>query len=440
MTAFRDVLLRTLAIIEDAGACPATPALEPDARGRVLVDGVRCTNFASNDYLGLSRHPAVLEALEWGASLGLGSGGSRMTAGTHRVHHQLEERLAAFKRAEDAVVFSAGFLANVGVLSAIAGQTLQGLAQTLSPDGLADLDGATEVFADELVHASILDGLALASSRLSPRRARLRFYRHLDLADLEQQLAASTTARRLVVTDGVFSLHGHLAPLDELTALARRHGAALYVDDAHGTGVFGANGRGTPEHFGVEADVDFRVGTFSKALGGAGGFVVGDADVCKYLRVAARSALYQTSMPPVVAAGLIAALDTLQREPERRVRVLKNAAWLRAELTGLGFDLLGSTTQIIPVCLGSTGRALDAAQALRQRGLFAPAYYYPVVRRREAMVRINVTAEHTLEDFERLLDALAPFAPGAEPEPEPVVDFSVAGFSAARPSSPPPPA
>ena len=371
----------------------------------VVIDGVPMDNFASNSYLGLSRHPRVVEAAKAAAErFGIGSGGSRLTSGSQTPHRQLEERIAEYKSKEAAIVFSSGYLANVGVLPAILNSHLTRLAAELDPEA-EKLDCVTNVFFDELVHASIIDGIQLAQSKLWGGRVRSHLFLHRDVEELEQRLATTKAERALVVTDGVFSLHGRVAPLDQIVGVAHRYNAAVYVDDAHGTGVLGPHGRGTADLYGVEDEIDFPIGTMSKALGGEGGFFVGSHEMCQYLRVGCRTQMFQTSMSPPVAAGLLAAIDIIDHEPEHRERLLASASRVNTELVRLGFNTFGSRTQIIPVCFGSDQQAKLACEILGRHRIFAPPYYYPAVRKGEAMVRINLMSSHTNNQLEHLLTA-----------------------------------
>ncbi len=372
-----------------------------------VIEGRRYANFASNSYLGLTRHPKVIEAATRAIrEFGLGSGGSRLTSGTNRLHRQLEEVIAEFKGTEDSVVFSAGYLANIGVLLAVLNSPLARTTSELNHD--QETFGETDVYYDELVHASIIDGLMLASVRLFGGRVHLHRYMHLDMGQLEQELVAGKSDHpALVVTDGIFSLHGRKAPLDQIVRIAHRHGAAVYVDDAHGTGVLGRTGRGTAEMCGVDGAIDIPVGTLSKALGGEGGFCAGTKEFCDYLRIACRTHMFQTSMSPAMAAGLIAAFQVVKDEPERRERLTAVSHQVSSELNHLGFDTFGSTTQIIPVCFETEARARAAFRLLMDEGIFAPPYYYPAVRHDEAMIRVNLMATHTDEQIERLVSILA---------------------------------
>ena len=263
-----------------------------------------------------------------------------------------------------------------------------------------------DFFADKLVHASIIDGISLAASKNSKRAITIQMYQHRDLVHLERLLSKSETQHKLIITDGVFSLHGRIAPLGDIILLAKRYGAEVYVDDAHGVGVLGESGRGTAEHFGVEHDVSFHVGTLSKALGGSGGYVAGTAALCDYLRIASRTYVFQTAMSSSMASGLIKAIELIEEEPERRERLLTKAAYVRENLIRLGFDIFDSVTQIIPVKFGETARAKKAAEYLFRKGFFAPCYYYPAVRQDEAMVRLNIAATHSQYQLDFLLEVL----------------------------------
>ena len=376
----------------------------------VVTDGRPMVNFGSNSYLGIANHPKVVEAAITALrTYGLGSGASRLTAGTLDVHRRLEEEIARFKKREAAIIFSSGTLANIGIITALAGYPLKGVTRVLEGKGVDY--GDTEIFCDALNHASIQDGIRLASSLADAQNpCRVTFYRHREMSKvrhgLERYLSASTAASKLVITDGVFSLHGDLAPLPQLEKLCRHYGAQLYVDDAHGTGILGTCGRGTPEYFGVESGVDYLMGTFSKGLGGEGGFLVGSQDLCDYLRVAGRTYMFQTSMPGAVAAGLIAAIELIDEEPWRRHAVIANADYVRNRLQNNGLSTLTSETHIIPVLIGSECHVKGVEKALDEAGVFAPCYYYPSVPRGQAIVRLNMHAEHTREDLDLAINSL----------------------------------
>ncbi|HQF57010.1 MAG TPA: aminotransferase class I/II-fold pyridoxal phosphate-dependent enzyme [Candidatus Magasanikbacteria bacterium] len=368
----------------------------------VVLNGRKILNFASNGYLSLHNHPKVIEAAKEALiKFGFGTGGSRVTSGTQSPHVELEQRIAQFKGHQAAVVFSTGYNTNVGVLSAIVGNTLRGVENML---GVKSGNTQIQVFSDALNHASIIDGLHLA--RGFNRTLVVSKYSHRNMKELESLLSKSTADYKLIITDGVFSLHGRIALVDEIVKLAHQYNAEVYVDDAHGVGVLGPTGRGTAEHFGLEKEIAFSVGTLSKALGGAGGYLVGSEDLCDYLRVSSRSYMFQTAMPASIAAGLVAAFDVIEQEPHRRIELMENASWFRKELICLGFNIFDSQTQIIPVCFFDEQKAKLAAARLEEAGIFAPPYYYPAVGLDEAEVRLNLVYGHKQEHLCKVLEVL----------------------------------
>lgn len=410
MKGFYRVAHETVRVLDRSFYYPETETVEgfEGVEEVVCVDDRTLINFASNGYLGLARHPKVIEAAQKAlVRYGLGTGGSRLTSGSQKPHRELEEAIASFKDTEDAVVFSSGYLTNIGAITALSAQPLRLVVETLDTDAMRSLVGQTQILVDKLSHMSIVDGVMLAGSRFFGNSVSVRFYQHNDTTHLESLLKNSSADRKLIVTDGVFSLHGRVAPLDEILRIAHAYDAQVYVDDAHGTGVLGKHGRGTAELFGVDGLVDFSMGTLSKALGGQGGYIACTSEVCRYLRVAARSYMFQTSMPAAIAAGVTAALGIVQAEPERRERLLSNAKWLNSELINMGLETFGSTTQIVPVCFYDEGSAKRAYRILLDRGIFAPCYYYPAVPRNESIIRVNLTAMHTRHQIECLLEAIS---------------------------------
>jgi glycine C-acetyltransferase len=347
------------------------------------VDGRAVINLSSNNYLGLAAHPALYErATATMARLGVGSGSVRSIAGTMDVHVELEARLAAFKRTDAAVVFQSGFTANAGTVAAI-----------LGPDDL--------IVSDELNHASIIDGCRLS-------RAAIKVFPHKDV-DAARRILESrpTSGRTLVITDGVFSMDGDLGPLPELCALAERFGCIMMVDDAHASGVFGRQGRGTVDHFGVHGRVDIQVGTLSKALGVLGGYVAGSAALVTFLQQRARPFLFSTSHPPAIAAACLSALDLLEQEPDRITRLWDNTAFFHAGLRSLGFALGATESPITPVMVGDASRAMMLSERLFARGVFAQGIAFPTVAHGKARVRAIVTATHTRDHLQTALDAFA---------------------------------
>ncbi len=359
-------------------------ALESAGGVRVRLDGREILVMASNDYLGLTRHPRLAEAaLEAVLTTGAGSGASRLVTGNLTLHAELEREIARFKHAEAALFFCTGYMANLGVVSGLAGRE-------------------DYIVSDALNHASLIDACRLS-------RAQVRVYPHGDWEEAGRLLAeAPGGALRLLVTDGVFSMDGDLAPLPQLLDAARRHLALLVVDDAHATGVWGESGRGSVEHHGLTPSPELvMVGTFSKALGGLGGFVAGANEVVASLVQGARSFLYTTAPPPGQVAAANAALGLVDEEPWRREKLRRLSAWFRGELTGLGFTLLSEAGPIIPLLVGDSHQALAMGQALLRHGVLAPAMRPPTVPAGTSRLRLTVTAAHETGDLEQALEAIA---------------------------------
>jgi 8-amino-7-oxononanoate synthase len=355
-------------------------------RRRTGVDGL--VDFCSNDYLGLKDHPEVVRALtDAAAKYGVGSGASHLVTGHGPEHQALEEELAAFTGRENALVFSTGYMANLGVIGSLA-------------------DQSSTIVSDKLNHASLIDGCRLSG-------AEVKRYRHGDSAHAAELLAAAETATRLVVTDGVFSMDGDVAPLRELAREARSRQAWLMVDDAHGLGVIGRNGRGSCEHFGLDAsDVPLLVGTFGKAFGTFGAFVAGEADVIEFLLQKSRTYIYTTALPPAVAAATRAALRVSGQESWRREKVRALALHLRVGLHDLGIGDASyadgrAVTAIVPVVLGEPERALAASAALERQGILVTAIRPPTVPAGTSRLRITLSASHEESQVDALLAALA---------------------------------
>ncbi len=351
-----------------------------EQKAHTTFDGRSVVNLSSNNYLGLTTHPrlraAALAATE---KFGVGSGSVRTIAGTMELHMELERRLATFKNVEAVVVFQSGFTANAGTVSAI-----------LTKDDI--------VISDELNHASIIDGCRLS-------RAAIKVFPHKD-ADGARRIIKSLPAggRRLLITDGVFSMDGDLGPLPALCEVAEETGCIMMVDDAHASGVFGADGRGTIDHYGVHGRVDVQVGTLSKAIGALGGYVAGNRNLIDFLQHRARPFLFSTSHPPSVTAACIAALDVLTSEPEIIERLWTNTRFFKAGLGRLGFDTGPSESPITPVIAGDSATANALSDRLFAEGVFAQAIAFPTVAKDRARVRTIVTATHTLEDLQYALE------------------------------------
>ena len=355
--------------------------LEDEQKAHTTFDRRSVVNLSSNNYLGLTTHPRLraraLEALE---RFGVGSGSVRTIAGTMAIHMELERRLAEFKQVEAVVVFQSGFTANAGTVAAI-----------LTKDDV--------VISDELNHASIIDGCRLS-------RATVKVFPHKDVDAARRIIQSLPPAqRRLLITDGVFSMDGDLGPLPALCDLADETGCIMMVDDAHASGVFGRNGRGTIDHFGMHGRVDVQVGTLSKAIGALGGYVAGNRNLIEFLYHRARPFLFSTSHPPAVAAACIAALDVLLEEPDIMERLWDNTRMFKAGLVRLGFNTGISESPITPILAGDSATANRLSDRLFAEGVFAQAIGYPTVARDKARVRTIVTATHTREDLQYALDA-----------------------------------
>ncbi|MFY9675454.1 MAG: glycine C-acetyltransferase [Terriglobales bacterium] len=363
--------------------------LEDEQRPVCTFDGKKVINLASNNYLGLTTHPKLREAaLEATRKFGVGSGAVRTIAGTMRIHMDLEEKIAQFKNVEACVVFQSGFTANAGTVSAFLGKE-------------------DFIISDQLNHASIIDG-----ARLS--RAKILVFNHKDLAHAEEQLASikDQPGRKLLITDGVFSMDGDIGALPGLCELAEKYGAIMMVDDAHASGVLGHQGRGTVDHFGLHGRVDIQVGTLSKAIGALGGYVCGTRDLIDFLYHRGRPFLFSTSHPPSVAATCIAAFDVLQDEPQWMEQLWANTRFWKKELGLLGFNIGGQTTPasetpITPIIIGDGRLTMDFSRELFKEGIFGTGIAFPTVPEGKARIRTIMTATHTKEELQQALEVLS---------------------------------
>ena len=346
---------------------------------RIMIQGREFLHFSSNDYLGLANHPSIIDkANESMSRYGFGAGASRLLSGGSILHHQLEEKIAQVKNTEAALVFNSGYAANTGTIPALA-------------------DGDTVLFSDELNHASIIDGCRLS-------RAETVVYNHKDIMHLEEYLKQKTAAKKIVVTDTVFSMDGDIAPLREIIRLCRTYNAYLYIDDAHATGVMG-KGKGALAHFDIDPEPwIIQMGTFSKALGSFGAFLAGSADIIKWILNTARSFMYSTALPSCVIAASIAALELIENNPQIINQLWTNRDKAAQGILAAGYEIMGSESPIIPIRTGSVENTLRIAKHLSEQGILAPAIRPPTVK--ESRIRITVTATHTHEDIERLIEAL----------------------------------
>ena len=365
-----------LAELAAAGLLRRRRTLESAQGAHVQCDGAPRLSFCSNDYLGLAAHPRLVAAVTAAvAQHGVGSGASHLVSGHHALHDALERRLETFM-GRPCLLFSSGYMANVGVLAALTGRE-------------------DAIFADRLDHASLIDGARLA-------RAEIHRFRHNDVAHLEQLLAASRARRRLIVVDGVFSMDGDLAPLPALLALAERYDAWIYVDDAHGFGVLGGGGRGVLEHFGIASERIVHLCTLGKAAGVSGAAVFAQPNVIDWLLQSARSYIFATAAPPALAAALLASVDLIEQEPWRRTHLRALGAQLRAACSGLKWRLTASETPIQPLIVGENGPAVALADALQRQGIWVPAIRPPTVPAGSARLRISLSAAHSAQDVDRL--------------------------------------
>src|SRR3979490_856403 len=362
--------------------------LEDEQEPVCTFDGKKVINLASNNYLGLTTHPKLREAaMEATRRYGVGSGAVRTIAGTMKIHMELEEKIARFKNVEACVVFQSGFTANAGTVSAILGK-------------------GDFVISDELNHASIIDGCRLS-------RAKILVFRHKDVAHAEEQLASvkGEPGKKLLITDGVFSMDGDIGPLPALCDVAEKYGAIMMVDDAHSSGVLGRNGRGTIDHFKMHGRVDIQVGTLSKAIGALGGYVCGTRDLIDFLYYHARPFLFSTSHPPSVAATCIAAFEVLENEPERMEKLWDNKRFSKKDVGLIGFNIGGknppaSETPITPIIIGDGKLTMDFSRELFKEGVMGTGIAFPTVPEGKARIRTIMTATHAEEELQQALEVL----------------------------------
>ena len=391
MTAERPQMAHLTAALEDLrarGTHFRLRVLEDEQAAVCTYDGRQVINLASNNYLGLCNHPKLREAaIAATEKYGVGSGAVRTIAGTMRIHMELEEKIARFKNVEACVVFQSGFTANAGTVSSILGK-------------------GDFILSDELNHASIIDGARLSG-------AKIKVFRHKDVDHAEELLreVENEPGRKLIITDGVFSMDGDIGPVDQLAALAEKYNAIMMVDDAHASGVLGRNGRGSVDHFGVHGRVDVQVGTLSKAIGSLGGYVCGSRDLIDYLYHRARPFLFSTSHPPSVAASCMAAFDILESEPERIERLWSNTRYFQEQLSGAGFDVGGkstpaSETPITPIIVGDGRKTMEFSKALFERGVMATGIAFPTVPEGKARIRCIMTSEHTRPQLDQALETI----------------------------------
>lgn len=378
----------SLQVMEDSQVYPDIKVLQSASGPEVVIEGKKILLFCSNNYLGLANDERVkwaeIQAIQ---NYGVGSGASRIVAGTIQLHLDLEQSIARFKSGEDALVFSSGYAANISVIKAVMDLfTIEHTSKRIE----------SRIFSDELNHASIIDGCKFSNVPVN-------VYRHFDMRDLEDQLMQHSQVRKLIVTDGVFSMNGDIAPLDKIVFLARKYDAMVMVDDAHATGVIGENGRGTMEHFHISEGVDIVMGTFSKAIGVIGGFIVGTKNLIKFLKVASRSFVFSTALPPGDIAAIIQSLKIVEFAHDKRKKLFENAKVLRDGLIKMGFYTFGSETQIIPALFGSEKKGVLAQKLLFEKGILASCIQWPAVERGKSRIRLTVMSNHSIDQIHYLL-------------------------------------
>ncbi len=349
----------------------------------VSMNGKKVILLCSNNYLGLANHPSVKKAANKAIKeFGCGSGASRLISGTMTLHSELEKKIAHFKNTNSALIFNSGYHANIGMLSAL-------------------MKKKDIVFCDELNHASIIDGCRLSGAETT-------IYPHKNMDALERHLKKSNGyKKKLIVTDGVFSMDGDIAPLPDIVFLAKKYSAFTMVDDAHATGVFGKKGKGTAEHFNLSSnEIDIQMGTFGKALGSFGAYIAGNNELIDYLINRARPFIYTTALPPAVLAASLSAIEMIQSKPDLRKKLWKNVDYFKKELQKKGFKNFGSQSQIIPIIIGNSKKVVMASEYLFNKGVFVAGIRPPAVSRKKEMLRITIISSHTRKDLDYALDAL----------------------------------
>lgn len=373
---------RELQLIEEKGLTRKLRSFSNGNESEIIMNGKKFLLFSSNNYLGLATDFRLIKKASGGISkYGTGAGGSRLTTGNFVIHEQLESEIADFKKTEAAIVFSSGYLANIGVISSV-------------------MKAGDMIFSDAWNHASIIDGCRLS-------HAKTIVYEHADMVDLEYKLRQSHgDGKKLIVTDGVFSMDGDIAPLPEIVALAKKYNAYIMIDDAHATGVIGSDGRGTADYFGLKDEIDFTVGTLSKAIGAEGGFVSTSSIAKNYLLNSARSFIFQTGLSPSAIEAAREGISIIQNEPERREQLLNNAKYLRLKLQESGFVVKEGETPIISLLIGDSHEAIKFSEKLMDEGVFIPAIRPPTVPKGSSRLRITVMATHTKEQLNTVIDRI----------------------------------
>lgn len=390
-------ILKVVKWIKEHGLYPETPIVSSPHAPEVVVNGKKVLMFATNNYLGLLHDPRVIEAaIEGTKKWGIGNGSARLLTGNLEIHEELERKIANFKKREAALTFVSGYMANEGSIPALVNILKPSLLSIFT--GKVEKETNTIIFSDEYNHASIVAGIKLSG-------AQKEIYKHCDIKDLTERLKKyPKSKRKLIITDGVFSMDGDIAPLPDILQLAKDYNAIVYLDDAHATGILGKNGRGVEDYFNVEGSCDIIMGTFTKAFGGVGGFIVGSNDLIDYLKITSNTFIFTAPIPPPVVCGLLKSIEIVEKETWRREKVIENADYLREKLRELKLDLGNSNTQIIPIIIGDEKKTMEASKMLLESNIFIPTARWPAVPKGKARLRITVTCEHTKGQINYLLE------------------------------------
>lgn len=376
---FKSYMSEEINNLREEGLYNSIRTLESPQGAWVVINGREVLNFCSNNYLGLANHPETVKAAKQSLDeYGIGPGAVRTIAGTMTIHEKLEEKLAHFKKVEATLTFQSGFKSNLAVIPSLVGKN-------------------DTIFSDALNHASIIDGCRLSG-------AKVEVYGHCDLSSLEEKLKKSRDGRKLIVTDGVFSMDGDIAPLDGIVELAQKYNAMTMVDDAHGEGVLGSNGRGIVDHFDLHGEVDVEIGTFSKAIGTVGGCAAGSSTLIEFLKQKARPFLFSSAVTPPDAAATLKAIEILERSDDLVSRLWDNAKYFKEKIIERGFDAGESQTPITPVMIGNANKASEMSELLFEEGIFAQSIGYPTVPKEKARIRVMISAVHSKDDLDFALE------------------------------------
>jgi 8-amino-7-oxononanoate synthase len=392
-------LKKILQRIEETGLYPECYSLAGPQNPMVKIGNDELLMFCSNNYLNLSTHPEVIvAAAEALYKFGTGSGGSRHISGTNEIHLQLEKDLSVLKGREDSLVFSSGYLANIAAVSAIANPLacVSKIVRSLVKEQKEE----TIVFSDELNHASIIDACKIAGRKCLQ-------YKHADVHDLSEKLKTHSANEKVIITDGVFSMDGDIAPLPDIVEVGKRHNAFIIVDDAHATGILGENGSGTAEYFNLKKEVDLEVGTLNKVFGAIGGFISGDKDICKLLRVTSRPFIFSASMPASVAAGLSQSIRVIMSDRSFRDQLFSNIDYFQKLIPGTGIPVnTAFRTPIIPIIIGDEKKTIQISKELYKKGFFVTPVIWPAVAKGEARLRVTLMSHHTKKQIKLFVDTL----------------------------------